>query len=43
PAALEAPAVINGQRTFVPLRFVSETLGAKVDYSPVSREITIVR
>ncbi|MFZ5901872.1 stalk domain-containing protein [Desulforudis sp. 1088] len=30
-------------RTFVPLRFVSETLGAVVDYDPVTRQITITR
>ncbi|MGC7882289.1 stalk domain-containing protein [Desulforudis sp. 1031] len=27
----------------MPLRFVSETLGAVVDYDPVTRQITITR
>lgn len=30
-------------RTFVPLRFVSETLGADVDWNPDTREINITR
>lgn len=30
-------------RTFVPLRFVSETLGARVDYDAQLRQITIIR
>jgi len=35
-----APEIVAG-RTFVPLRFVSETLGAEVDYEDENREITI--
>ncbi|MFZ5899034.1 MAG: copper amine oxidase N-terminal domain-containing protein [Bacillota bacterium] len=38
-----APATMPPGRTFVPLRFVSETLGAVVDYDPVTRQITITR
>ncbi|MEW6274437.1 MAG: stalk domain-containing protein [Bacillota bacterium] len=38
-----APAVLPPGRTFVPLRFVSETLGAAVDYDPVNKRITITR
>jgi len=38
-----APAVLPPGRTFVPLRFVSETLGAHVDYDEVTRVITITR
>ena len=30
-------------RTFVPLRFISETLGAIVDYDEVNKRITIIR
>jgi hypothetical protein len=30
-------------RTFVPLRFVSETLGARVDYDAGSRQVLITR
>jgi hypothetical protein len=35
-----APFVING-RTMVPLRFVSENLGAKVEWVPASRQVKI--
>ncbi|WP_051688298.1 stalk domain-containing protein [Desulfofalx alkaliphila] len=38
-----APTVVLPGRTFVPLRFVSETLGATVDYDAVTKEITINR
>lgn len=37
-----APEIVS-DRTFVPLRFVSETLGAQVDYSAQTKEITISR
>lgn len=37
------PAILPPGRTFAPLRFVSETLGAKVDYEAQTREITITR
>jgi len=37
-----APTVLSPGRTFVPLRFVSETLGAAVDYNPKAKEIIIV-
>lgn len=36
------PEIIDG-RTFVPLRFVSESLGAKVEWNNDLREITITR
>lgn len=35
-----APRVLNG-RTFVPLRFVTETLGAKVDWNGQTSKITL--
>lgn len=35
--------VLASGRTFVPLRFISETLSAKVDYNPVTKQITIIR
>ena len=35
--------VLPPGRTFVPLRFVSENLGAKVSYNPNNKEITIVK
>ncbi|MDZ4043259.1 MAG: copper amine oxidase N-terminal domain-containing protein [Eubacteriales bacterium] len=40
---LDCPAEIISSRTFVPLRFVSETLGAKVAYDAKTKEITITR
>lgn len=38
---LDAPAVIKEGRTFVPLRFVSETLGAKVEWNGQERTVVI--
>ncbi|MDA8066256.1 MAG: copper amine oxidase N-terminal domain-containing protein [Thermaerobacter sp.] len=38
---LPMPAQIVDGRTFVPLRFVSEALGAKVSWDAVTREVTI--
>jgi|GEM_PF-6592497 len=44
PAAIDsAPAVLPPGRTFVPLRFVGETLGAQVDYDDATGVITITR
>ncbi len=40
---LEAPPTIVKDRTFVPLRFISESLGAKVQWFPEDRIIKIVR
>jgi hypothetical protein len=34
PITLQAPATVTGGRTMVPLRFVSEALGAEVAYTP---------
>ena len=38
-----APATLPPGRTFVPLRFVSEALGAKVDYEAGSGQVLITR
>jgi hypothetical protein len=38
---LDVPAQIVGGRTLVPLRFVSEALGAQVDYNAATRTVTI--
>lgn len=38
-----APVVVPPGRAFVPLRFVSETLGATVDYDPATGQITVIR
>jgi len=44
PVTLDCPAETRPPgRTFVPLRFVSETLGAQVDWDPDNQEITITR
>ncbi|ABR49921.1 copper amine oxidase domain protein [Alkaliphilus metalliredigens QYMF] len=37
------PRIMSPGRTFVPLRFVSEILGATVEYDEVTREITIIK
>jgi hypothetical protein len=41
--SLEAPPTIVENRTFVPLRFISESLGAAVQWFPEDRMIKIVR
>lgn len=38
---LDVPAQIISNRTFVPLRFIAQTLGDKVDYDEASGEINI--
>ena len=38
-----APVIISPKRTFLPLRFVSETLGATVEYNSVNKQIIIRR
>ena len=40
---LDAPPTIVNNRTFVPLRFISEALGASVQWIAESRTIKIVR
>lgn len=42
PYLLDTPAIIKNSRVFVPLRFVSESLGAKVNWDPTSQTISIV-
>lgn len=39
--ALDVPAVIVGSRTLVPLRFVSESLGAEVDWFGTGQIVTV--
>jgi outer membrane protein assembly factor BamB len=41
PVVLDAPPTIIAGRTLVPLRFVSESLGAKVDWEGTQQRITI--
>lgn len=38
---LDVPAQIKGGRTFIPLRFVSEALGAEVEYENDTKQVTI--
>lgn len=38
---IEAPAEKIGERTFVPVRFISETLGAKVNWIDTTRTVNI--
>ncbi len=40
---IDAPALVESGRTFVPLRFVSETLGATVQYQSTTKTIIITR
>lgn len=40
---IDSPAEIVNTRTFVPLRFVSESLGAEVSYNAKTRQITIIK
>jgi hypothetical protein len=40
---IDAPPVVKNGRTFVPIRFISEILGAKVEYEASTRTVTIVR
>lgn len=39
--ALEVPAKIINSKTFVPIRFISESLGAKVEWSDITKTVTI--
>ncbi len=38
---LTAPPVLKNGKTFVPMRFISEALGAKVDWEPLSQTVTV--
>ncbi len=41
PVRLDQPAVIRADRTLVPIRFVSEQFGLKVEWNEASRQITL--
>lgn len=38
---LDAPAYIYAGRTYVPLRFIAEAMGARVDYEPAAEQVII--
>jgi outer membrane protein assembly factor BamB len=40
PYLLDVPPIIRDQRTFVPLRFLSEIIGAQVFWDPTDRKVT---
>lgn len=40
PYELDVPPKIYNNRTFVPLRFLSETIGAEVFWEPTEKKIT---
>ena len=40
---LDAPPVIRKSRTFVPIRFIAEGFGSKVDWDPVNYTVLIER
>jgi hypothetical protein len=39
--ALEAPPVLRGGRTLVPIRFIAESLGAEVEWDAARRTVVI--
>ena len=41
--ALDVPARLTSDRTFIPLRFVSENMGAKVVWNEADRSITVTK
>lgn len=40
---LDSPAFIENDRTYTPLRFISENLGAKVDWNEEQQKVTITK
>jgi len=43
PLEMDTPPAIINSRTLVPVRFVSQALGAKVDWDPTFKTVTITR
>ena len=39
--AIDSPAVVKNSRTFVPLRAISEILGAKIEWDGVTKTVKI--
>jgi len=42
PVQLDAPAFIQNGRTYLPVRFISENLGAVVTWDDTAKTVTIV-
>ena len=38
-----APEMVDNDKVFVPLRVISETLGASVDYTPATKQVSITK
>ena len=41
--SLDSPAFIENDRTYTPLRFIAEKLGAEVDWNAETQEVTITK
>ena len=40
---LDSPAFIENDRTYTPIRFIAESLGAEVDWNGETQEVTITK
>ena len=40
---LDSPAFIENDRTYTPIRFISEELGAKVEWLPETQQVVITK
>lgn len=40
---VDSPAILKDSRSFVPIRFVAESLGMKVGYRPLDQRVTLVK
>ncbi len=43
PVTLDSPAFIQNDRTYTPIRFIAEALGATVEWNELLRQVTITR
>jgi len=41
--ALDSPALIQNSRTYMPVRFIAESLGANVKWNDVTRQVVITK
>ena len=42
PVALDSPAFVQNNRTYMPVRFIAETLGAKVEWDAVEKRAILI-